>query len=177
MFISRLIKQKGIEEYLKAAVYFKNRSVGTEFHILGAPEKDYEQKVKVLKEQGTVIYHGRQEDVRPYISKCHCLIHPSFYPEGMSNVILESAATGRPVITTRRPGCQDGVEENVTGFLISSQSTSELIEAIKKFIGLSYREKVKMGIQARKKMEREFDRRIVVKVYMETINKILKRNA
>lgn len=173
IFISRLIKQKGIEEYLKVAEYFKTQSVPTEFHILGAPEKEYEEMVKQLNQLGTVKYHGRQPDVRPYLAYSHCLIHPSFYPEGMSNVVLESAASGRPVITTRRAGCKEGVEDNVTGFLVTPRNTKELIQTVHHFINLTYQQKVYMGKMGRKKIEREFKREFVVNAYIDTINKIL----
>jgi galacturonosyltransferase len=87
----------------------------------------------------------------------------------MSNVNLESAANGRPVITTDVPGCRETVDDGVTGYLVDSKSADSLIAAIEKFIALPYSEKVKMGQKGRKKVEREFDRQIVVKAYLEEI--------
>lgn len=173
LYISRLIRQKGIDEYLATAEAIKKSNKKIEFHILGSCEKEYEGKLETLRHSDTVIYHGRQKDVRPFIAKSHCLIHPSFYPEGMSNVVLESEAAGRPVITTRRPGCQEPIEENVTGFLITPQSTGELIQAVKRFIKLPYEEKVRMGYNARAKVAREFNREIVVGRYLKEIDRII----
>lgn len=173
LFISRVMKQKGIEEYFAAAEHFKGR--GMEFHILGACEEDYSQRINELVDAGVVIYHGKQKDVRPFITEAHCLIHPSFYPEGMSNVILESAAAGRPVITTRRPGCQEAVDDGISGFLITPQDTEDLIKATERFVALSHEAKKEMGIAGRKKMEREFDRNIVVKEYLDAIRVILNK--
>ena len=104
LFISRIRVEKGIEEYLATAEAIRKDFPQTEFHIIGGCEGDYEKRLKLLADKGTVIYHGQQSDVRPYIERASCLIHPSFYPEGMSNVLLEACAAGRPVITTDRPG-------------------------------------------------------------------------
>ena len=112
-------------------------------------------------------------DVRPFIAKCHCTIHPSFYPEGMSNVLLESCAAGRPVITTDRPGCGEIVEDGKTGFLVKAKNVSVLAATIEKFITLSHNQMEQMGLNARAKVEREFDRQIIVDRYCKEINNII----
>jgi galacturonosyltransferase len=113
-----------------------------------------------------------QKDVRPFIAQSHCTIHPSYYPEGMSNVVLESAASGRPVITTRRYGCMEPIEESVTGYLFNERDTYGLIDCIQRFMNLPYTKKLEMGKAARRKMEREFSRQIVVDAYWDEIKKI-----
>ena len=173
LFISRIMHQKGIDEYFAAAKHFKEKHANVEFHILGHCEEDYIERLNELHENGVVIYHGSQKDVRPFIAQSHCLIHPSFYPEGMSNVVLENAAAGRPVITTRRPGCQEAVDDGITGFLITPRDTAGLIDVINRFIHLPHEKKREMGRMGRKKMEKEFDRNIVVKAYMDAIKEIL----
>lgn len=172
IFIGRLMREKGIDEYLHAAEQVKSKHPEMEFHILGACEERYETRIQELQNNGIVIYHGAQLDVRPYIGRCHCTIHPSFYPEGMSNVLLESCATGRPIITTDRPGCGEIVEDGVNGFVVRQQDANDLIEKIEKFILLPYEKKREMGLAARKKVEREFDRNIVVKAYQDAISRI-----
>lgn len=174
LYISRLLKEKGIEEYFAVARHFHELKADVEFHILGACEEDYKEQLAELEKHGIVKYHGVQKDVRPFIARSHCLIHPSFYPEGMSNVLLESSAAGRPVITTRRPGCREIVDEGVNGYLIDPRDTEGLIEAVGRFLSLSHSEKEKMGIAGRRKMEREFDRNIVVKAYLDAIREIIK---
>lgn len=169
IFISRLLREKGIEEYLAAAEKIKQRHPDTEFHILGNCEEAYNDIVKDLQNRGIVKYHGRQNDVRPFIGQCHCTVHPSFYPEGMSNVLLESCATGRPIITTDRPGCGEIVENGVNGFIVRQKDSEDVIEKIEKFLGLPYEKKRQMGISARKKVEQEFDRNFVVNAYLEEI--------
>lgn len=173
IFISRLIREKGIDEYLGAAELIKKTHPEVEFHILGRSENSYESRVKKMQEEGLVVYHGLVTDVRPYIAKSHCTIHPSFYPEGMSNVLLESCAAGRPVITTNRPGCGEIVEEGKTGFLVKAKDVSDLVATIERFMTLSYSQKEQMGRDARSKVEKEFDRQIIVDRYCKEIDNIL----
>lgn len=174
IFISRLIKEKGIEEYLGAAELVKKNHPEVEFHILGRSDGTYDERMKAMQETGVVQYDGLVMDVRPYIAKSHCTIHPSFYPEGMSNVLLESCAAGRPVITTNRPGCGEIVDEGRTGFLVKAKDVDDLSNAIEKFLALPYDRKAQMGAEARKKVEKEFDRNIVVEAYMREINSLNK---
>ena len=169
VYISRVMKEKGIEEYLSVAERVKGKYPNTQFHILGFCEEHYEERLRELQDRNIIIYHGMQQDVKAYLKDMHCLIHPSFYPEGMSNVCLEAAACGRAVITTKRPGCKETVWDGVTGFLVEEQSVEQLEEAVEKFLHLSRNEKEKMGENARTKMEKEFDRKKVVEEYTSRI--------
>lgn len=171
-FISRIMKEKGIDQYIEAAQFIRNKYPNTRFHICGFCEETYEDKLKELQEQGIVIYHGMQRDVRKILAKTHCTIHPTYYPEGMSNVLLESSACGRPIITTNRSGCREIVDDGVNGFIVEQQNSKDLIEKIEKFLKLSYEEKKQMGLAGRKKVGKEFDRQIVVEAYMDEIDKI-----
>ena len=174
IFISRLLREKGIEEYLYAAEKIKKKYPRTEFHILGACEEAYEDRLKELQGRGVVIYHGQQADVRPYIAKSHCTVHPSFYPEGMSNVLLESCSAGRPIITTDRPGCGEIVDEGRNGFIVHQQDGDDLVAKIERLIALPWNQKKLMGELSREKVEREFDREIVVDAYLDALASINK---
>lgn len=176
LFVSRIMKEKGIEEYFAAAGHFRKLRNDVEFHILGACEEDYASQLMDLESAGIVIYHGQQNDVRPFLSECSCLIHPTYYPEGMSNVILEAASTARPVITTRRHGCMEAVDDGVTGFLFEERDTEGLIAQIERFIAMPIEARAEMGQKARAKMEREFDRQIVVDAYLDEIDKTVKQS-
>ena len=138
------------------------------FHILGENSIEYEEYVKNAVEEGVVYWHGRVNNVNEYIAKSHCTIHPSFF-EGMANVILESAASGRPIITTNVYGCKEGVDDGVTGFIYKVNDTKDLVKVIRNFLNLKYDEKVAMGLAGRMKMEREFDRNLVVQAYEKQI--------
>ena len=106
------------------------------------------------------------------IAKCHCLIHPSHH-EGMANVILEASATGRPCLASDIPGCREAIYDGRTGLLFDVKNSDSLIDAIEKFMKLTYHQRVEMGILGRKKMELEFDREIVVNRYLEEIKKVI----
>lgn len=169
LFIARVIKEKGIEEYLGAAKQIKAEYPDAVFHVLGPCDGEYEDILREYEENGIIQYHGMVQDTREYLKRAHCTIHPSYYPEGISNVLLESAACGRPVITTNRSGCRETVEDGVTGFLFEQKNREQLIERIRMFMKMSNEERRKMGLAGRKKMEREFDRGIVIEAYMKQI--------
>jgi len=174
LFISRVMKQKGIDQYLDAAEYIRKKYTNIQFHILGFCEESYEEKLKTLHDEGIIQYHRMQNDVRKFHKISHCTIHPTYYPEGMSNVLLESAACGRPIITTNRSGCREIVEDGINGYVIEQQNSQDLIEKIEKFLALTSEEKRQMGLAGRAKVEREFDRQIVVDAYMEEIKTSLR---
>lgn len=170
VFVSRIRREKGIDEYLAAAEHFASSNV--EFHVLGNCEGGYTERLQKLNDSGVIKYHGRQFDVRPFFANAHCTIHPTFYPEGMSNVLLESCATGRPIITTDRAGCREIVDNGVNGFIVRQQDSQDLIDKIQRFLDLSYEKKVQMGLAARTKVEKEFDRQIVVNAYVKAVENI-----
>lgn len=173
LFIARVMKEKGIEEYLQAAQVIRKRRPDVHFHILGFCEEAYEQKLADLQAQGVIEYHGLQDDVRAFHRISHCTIHPTYYPEGMSNVLLESAACGRPVITTDRSGCKEIVENGKTGYLIPERDAKELIAKIEEFLALPHNDKIRMGLAGREHVENKFDRQIVIGAYLEEISIVI----
>lgn len=169
VFISRIMKEKGIDQYLEMAKYIRGKYPQTRFHICGFCEDDYEDTLKQYESEGIITYHGLIMDVREVLAYTHCTIHPTYYPEGLSNTLLESAASGRPIITTNRPGCREVIEDGVNGYLVKEQDSKDLIEKVEKFIALKHEEKNQMGLAGRAKVEKEFDRQIVVEAYMREI--------
>lgn len=169
MFISRIMKQKGIDQYLEAAKSIKNKYSNTEFHILGFCEEEYEAQLTELEKKDIIKYHGMQNDVREFQIKSHCTIHPTYYPEGISNVLLESAASGRPIITTNRSGCKEVVDNGINGYVVDQKNSKDLIAKIESFLQLSYEERKQMGLAGRAKVTKEFDREQVVNAYMKEI--------
>lgn len=173
LFISRILYEKGIEEYIEVAKYIKAKYPNTEFHILGkCDDEKYKAVLKELEKNNIVIYHGQVDDIREYQKISNCTIHPSFYPEGMSNVLLESCAAGRPIITTNRPGCKEIVEDGINGYMIKCHDTDALKKKVEEFMKLSNKEREKMGLAGRKRVEKLFDREIVVNSYIKEIEKI-----
>lgn len=168
-FISRIMKEKGVDYYLAAAKAIRKKYPNSEFHVCGFCEVEYEGKLSEYNDNGTVIYHGMIHDVSGFLKDIHCVVHPTYYPEGLSNVLLEASASGRPIITTDRAGCREVIDDGINGYMIPCQNGKKLIEAVDKFMKISNDERKKMGLAGRRKVEREFDRRIVVKKYIREI--------
>ena len=175
VFISRIMKEKGIDQYLEAAEIIREKYPNTRFHICGFCEQEYEERLNELHSRGVIVYHGMIRDIKQILSNTHCTIHPTYYPEGISNVLLESSACSRPIITTDRSGCREVIDNEVNGFMVEQRNTKDLIMKIEKFLALNHLTKEKMGIEGRKKVEKEFDRTVVVNAYMDEITKGLVR--
>ena len=173
-FIARVMKEKGIDQYLAAANEIREKYPETRFHICGFCEQDYERKLKELNDNGIIIYHGLVSDMTEIYKKISCTVHPTYYPEGLSNVLLESAASGRPIITTDRSGCREVVEDGINGFVVNQRDSNDLIEKIEKFLSLNRDERKAMGLAGRMKVEREFDRKIVIRKYIEEVENVRK---
>lgn len=169
VFISRIMKEKGIDQYLEAAAEIHKKYPQTCFHICGFCEQAYETKISELSQKGIIRYHGMVDDVREILKQTHCTVHPTYYPEGLSNVLLESSACARPIITTNRPGCREVIDDSINGFIVKEKDSADLIEKIEKFLLLSYEQKREMGLRGREKVEHEFDRNIVVEKYLKEI--------
>ena len=171
VFVSRLMTQKGTGLYLKAAEAIKEKYANTVFHVCGPDEDNYLDEVKRLEEKGTVKYHGLLRDMAEMYKQIDCTVHPSYYAEGLSNVLLESCASGRPVITTDKTGCKEVVCDNFNGYIVKQKNLDDLIEKIERFINLSYEERKQMSVNARKYVEEKFDRNIVINKYLEELNR------
>lgn len=174
ILVSRVRRDKGYAEYMDAAECLKEKYPNTEFHAVGWYEDKMDNRVDILNEKGVLIFHGpkSQEEVHQLIVEADCLVHPSYH-EGMANVLMEAAAAGRPVIASIIPGCRETFEEGVTGFGCEVKSSESLIDTIEKFINTPYEKRVQMGKLGRKKMETEFDRKIVANYYLNQINETL----
>lgn len=171
LFVARLLKEKGIELYLAAAKRIARNHPNVMFHICGGcDDEKYLEVTREAEEAGYARYHGEQKDMLPFFRMAHCVVHPSYYPEGMSNVLLEAAASARPVIATDRSGCRETVDAGVSGYLIPTRDEEALVQALEDFLALSWADREKMGRAGREKMEREFDRQIVVRKYMQMLS-------
>lgn len=178
-YIGRILHDKGVDDYIEAAKRIKKDYPQTEFNMLGfiePTEIHYEKDLKELEAQGIVVYRGSQKDVKPFIKRAHCTIHPSTYGEGMSNVLQESASSGRFLITTNNPGCQETVEDNKTGYIYQGGNVDALVQTIERFLALPNEQRKTAGELGRERMIEKFSRKIVIKAYQEEIERILGRN-
>jgi glycosyltransferase involved in cell wall biosynthesis len=172
LYIGRIMKDKGIEEYLDAANRITEQYPNTEFQILGSYEE--EQYRELIENNPRVKYLGRSNDVREQIREADCIVHPSYH-EGMSNVLLEGAAMGKPLLASNIPGCKEIVDNGSNGYLFESKSVDSMIEKIRLFLALNDEQRMEMGLASRRKVEKEFDRNLVVEAYLQAINEIIDR--
>lgn len=174
-YIGRILHDKRIDDYLEAAQQIKKKHVSVQFNVIGfieSTEKHYKKLLKDLEQQNIIHYCGNVDDVRPFIQKSDATIHPSSYGEGMSNVLLETAATGRAIITTDISGCKEIVDDGISGFIYKAEDVAQLVTKIEKFLSISKSERAKMGLNGRKKVELYFNRNIVVNEYLEAIEHV-----
>lgn len=174
-YIGRILRDKGVDDYIAAAKIIKKKYPNTEFNMLGfiePTEKHYENELSELAKADIVHYRGSQKDVKPWIKRAHAIIHPSTYGEGMSNVLLENASSGRPIITTNNPGCQETVDNGTSGFIYDGGNVNELVNKIEKFINMCNAERRQMGLNGRQKVEKEFSREVVIKAYLGKIEEL-----
>ena len=180
LFISRLIKDKGISEFVEAARILGNQLPDAEFHVVGPLwAQNLKHNIVTQKEidewtnEGLIKYLGYADDVRPFIAAADCIVLPS-YREGLSNVLLEAGSMEKPCITCDVPGCNDIVIDNVTGFLCKAKNSEDLAQKIQKMNSLSDQERQQMGVLARERIKNKFDKKIVLNTYLNAIENISK---
>lgn len=168
LFIGRVMKEKGIDELFAAMRKLKAEGYCCSLDVLGGFEENYSARIKEYEAEGWLHYRGYQDDVRPFIEKCHCFVLPSWH-EGMANTNLENAAMGRPVITSNIHGCMEAVETGKSGLLCECRNADDLYEKMKEFAELPWEKKKEMGVQGRKVAEEKFDKRKVVEETMDSL--------
>lgn len=160
-FIGRLLKDKGIREFVKAAESIKKNNKNIAFWVIGELDEgnpstiDSDTLAQWVNED-IIDYHGFVKDVRPLVRKSNCVVLPS-YREGMPRIVLEAQAMGKPVITTDVPGCRESIDDKKSGFLVKVKDSKSLEKAMKSFLELSKQEQKAMGDLGRIKAINEFD--------------------
>lgn len=170
LFVGRVMEEKGVNELFEAIKKIKQEGIKAEFGFLGWFEEDYSHIIKELEEKDYIKYYSYQKDVVKFMRESHCIILPSYH-EGMANVLLEGAAIGRALIASDIHGCKESVIDGVSGFTCKVKDSEDLYKKIKQFTLMSYDEKAKMGQCGRRHMEDVFDKRKVVEMTVEEIEK------
>ena len=168
LFIGRVMREKGVEELFQAMERLNAEGQECTLDILGGYEENYADTIRRYEKKGWLRYHGYVKDVRPYIKQAHCVVLPSYH-EGMANTNLESAAMGRPLITTNIPGCKEAVLDGVSGLLCEPKDAESLYDAMRQFITLPVENRIQMGREGRTHMEVQFDKK---KVVVQTITQL-----
>ncbi len=170
--VLRMMKDKGVDEYLSAAEIIRSRHQNVYFDLVGEFEEDerekYEPLLEKLQREDKIKYYGHIDNVKDVMAKDHIVVHPSYH-EGMSNVLLEAAACGRPILTCDINGCKEAVVRDESGFLFEPQSSKALVDAIERILSLSERDRADMGRAGRDHIEKNFDRNLIIDKYRELI--------
>jgi glycosyltransferase involved in cell wall biosynthesis len=176
LLVARLLKDKGILEYVEAARHIKAKYPKAVFQLLGPfdnnPSSISKSKILEWDHEGVIDYLGETKDVRPFISKSNIFVLPS-YREGTPRSTLEAMAMGRPVITTDVPGCRETVINGQNGFLVPSKNIESLVKAMEYFL-INFESIPQMGTNSRKLVELKFN---VHKVNMIIIRAIKTSNS
>jgi len=176
---SRLLKEKGVYEYVASAKLVKEQYPGTEFLLVGTPDLENPNTVKQAEidcwvNEGVIKYLGHRNDIPKIFSGSNIVCLPSFYGEGVPKVLIEAAACGRAIVTTDNPGCKDAIIDGETGILVPIRDAQALSQAI---ITLIKGDKLRndMGKNARVFAEQEFDVKAVVDKHLDIYKNLLGR--
>ena len=175
LFTGRVMQEKGVDELIAAMRSLRQEGQNCTLDILGGYEENYLETIRQCEAEGWLKYHGFQPDVIPYVAACHCFVLPSWH-EGMANVNLESAAMGRPLITSNIYGCKEAVIEGESGYLAEAKDCQSLYEAMKRFVALPSEQRCAMGEAGRKHMQTNFDKKVVVARTLERLLKVYQRS-
>ncbi len=139
LLIARLIKEKGIRQYVEAARILKQKYPSVTFRLVGwidkgNPASVSEQELDSWVREGIIEFPGKLSDVRPAIAASSVYVLPSYYREGTPRSILEAMAMGRPIITTDAPGCRETVQHEKNGLLVPVKDVQNLAAAMERFI-------------------------------------------
>lgn len=169
LFVGRVMHEKGVDELFTAAKRMKQEyGDGVEFHIVGSFEEGYKPLMDELEKAGVVKYHGYQSDMKRFYAMASCVVLPSYH-EGMSNVLLEAAASGRPLITSDIPGCREAVEDGNSGYLCPAKDANALYGAMQRVMELSVEQRSEMGCRGRERMVKMFDKLLVINKTMNNL--------
>lgn len=177
LLISRLIHDKGIVEYIKAIELLKSEGFDAKFQLLGPKDPEHKRGIKSEIIDGwiannTVEYLGTTEDVRAFIENADCIVLPS-YREGTPKTLLEAASISKPIVTTDVPGCKDVVVNNFNGLLCKVRDPYDLALKMKQLASYDNHTLEQFGQNGRKKVESEFDEKIVINKYIDAIQKLI----
>ena len=179
LFIGRLIKDKGIFEFVEAARMIRKKFPNIIFNVIGPFWHQNLKSNTITKSdlqnwivEGIIDYQGEKKDIRKFIAEADCIVLPS-YREGTSNILLEAASMEKAIITTNTTGCKETVDDEVTGFLCKVKDAEDLADKMEKMYLLSEEDRKTMGKKGRQKIIKEFDKQIVINAYLEAIDGIL----
>ena len=181
LLVSRMLKDKGVVEFVTAARLLKARYSHIECQLLGFldaknPSAVSSKEMQAWVTEGAVNYLGVSDSVVDFLRQADCVVLPSYYREGVPRSLLEAASVGKPIITTDAVGCREVVDDGVNGFLCVPRSTDDLAAKMEKMLLLPEAERLQMGLNGREKILKQFDEKIVIDRYVQAIENVYSRS-
>ena len=176
LFMGRLLREKGVSEFIAAARALRSRHPMTRFQILGFagitnPSLIGSAEILSWVKEGIVENLGETDDVRPYLAQADCIVLPSYYREGVPRSLLEAASMGKPIITTDMPGCRAAVVDGKTGFLVKPRDVPDLVNKMAALLDLPKPDREVMGKNGRQHIQKNFDEQIVIARYLQVVTR------
>ena len=174
---ARLLWDKGVGEFVAAAEKLKREGLKARFILVGEPDTEnhssiQKEQIEIWVQEGAIEWWGQQSDMPWVFSQCHIVCLPSYYGEGVPKVLLEAAASQRPIITTDMPGCREAVEHQENGLLVPARDVAHLAEALRRLIeDRPLRER--LAQRGRQRAEQEFGIQKVVSATLELYSECL----
>ncbi len=168
LYVGRFMREKGMDELIWAARKLKEDGERFVLDLVGFYEDEYSGEIEKLVYDGIANFHGFQSDPRPFYAGTDCVVLPSYH-EGMSNVLLEAAAIGRPLITSDIHGCAEAVEDGVSGLLCAVSDNHAVYEKMKQLLHMDRSQREAMGKAGRARMEQLFDKNFIVAQTIEAL--------
>lgn len=170
LFAGRLLYEKGIQEYVDTARIMRRANKNLRFEILGYIDEKNQNSVsletlKAWQQEGIIKYLGSTEDVRPFVDRADCVVLPSYYQEGISRILMEAASMSTPIITTDNIGCEDVVIHNWNGYIAKKNSVDSLVENVRAFLLLNYKERCAMGDRGRELVKQKYQEDKILLIY------------
>lgn len=173
--ISRMLWDKGVGIFVESARELKLRYPHLNFLLVGPvdngnPESISLNQLEEWNNEGWIKYLGPTDDVRVILKETTCLVHPTYYKEGLPRILMEASSMGVPCITTDIPGCRDVIIDGLNGFLIPPKSSKALSLAIMKFIELSVERRNELSTKGRERMIHNFSSEKINSIYLSKLS-------
>jgi glycosyltransferase involved in cell wall biosynthesis len=180
LFMGRLLREKGVLEFVEAARAIRLKRPTARFQLLGFvgvenPTAIQRAEIRQWAQAGLIEDLGETDEVRPFIANADCVVLPSYYREGVPRSLLEAASMERPVITTDTPGCREAVLHGVSGYLVAPRNSGDLEAKLTQFLALSLLEREEMGRRGRLHVQTNFDEHVVISRYVEAVAALMAR--
>lgn len=172
LLLSRLVKEKGVEEFALASEILKSKYPTIECQILGIRDIDNPHNIPFEKitewiDKRIINYLGADIDVRKYIANSDCVVLPSYYREGIPRCLMEGMSMERPIITTDNVGCNELIQNDINGLICKPKDIEDLALKMEEMFLMDDKKRIQFGANGRELILRRFDEKNIIKTYID----------